>query len=43
MPEYTKICLNKQDCEYALGPKYSKYAKILNMTGFSICECYTAF
>ena len=33
MPEYAKICLNKQDCEYALGPKYSKYAKILNMAG----------
>ena len=34
------MCLNKQDSEYALGPKY---AKILNMAGFSICERYTAF
>ena len=33
------MCLNKQDSEYASGPKY---AKILNMTGFSICERYTA-
>ena len=33
------MCLNKQDFEYASGPKY---VKILNMAGFSICECYTA-
>ena len=32
--------LYKQDSEYALG---LKYAKILNMTGFSVCECYSAF
>ena len=43
MPEYTWMCLNKQDSEYASGPKYAKYAKILNMAGFSICERYTAF
>ena len=42
MSKYTWICLNKQDSEYALSPKYAKYAKILNMTGFSICECYIA-
>ena len=34
MPEYAWMYLNKQDSEYALGPKY---AKILNMAGFSIC------
>ena len=34
------MCLYKQDSEYASGPKY---AKILNMAGFSICERYTAF
>ena len=34
------MCLNKQNSEYTLGPKY---AKILNMAGFSICEHYTAF
>ena len=37
MPEYAWMCLYKQDSEYALGPKY---AKILNMTGFSICEAF---
>ena len=39
MPEYTWICLNKQDSEYASGPKYAKilnkanseYGRILNM------------
>ena len=38
----TKDCvyLYKQDSEYALG---LKYAKILNITGFSMCECYSAF
>ena len=34
------MCLYKQDSEYASGPKY---AKILNMEGFSICERYIAF
>ena len=29
------MCLYKQDSEYALG---LKYAKILNMASFSICE-----
>ena len=29
--------LYKHDYEYTLGPKY---AKILNIAGFSICECY---
>ena len=32
--------LNKQDSEYASGPKH---AKILNMAGLSICERKTAF
>ena len=31
IPQYAWICLNKQDSEYALGPKY---AKILNMVKF---------
>ena len=29
------MCLNEQDSGYPLGPKY---AKILNMAGFSICK-----
>ena len=33
--EYAWMCLNKQDSEYADGPKY---AKILNMPKFSISE-----
>ena len=33
MPEYAWICLNKQDSEYALGPKY---ANILNIAKFWI-------
>ena len=41
MPKYAWICLSKQDSEYASSPKYAKYAKILNMTGFSICQHYT--
>ena len=46
MPEYAWMCLDKQDSEYASGPKY---AKIVNMAkfwiwhGFSIWERYTAF
>ena len=40
MPEYAWMCLFKQDFEYASGPKY---AKILNMAKFWICERYTAF
>ena len=40
MPKYARICLNKQDSEYALDPKYDK---TVNMAGFSICERYTAF
>ena len=35
MPEYVWICLNKQDSEYACGPKY---AKILNATNFWIWQ-----
>ena len=35
MPEYVRWCLNKQDSEYALGPKY---AKILNMAKFWIWQ-----
>ena len=31
------MCLNEQDSEYALGPKYSK---ILNMAGFLVSEPY---
>ena len=31
------MCLNKQDSEYASGPKYGK---ILDMAGFSICSEY---
>ena len=42
--KYAWICLNlsryEQDSEYTSGPKY---AKILNVTGFSICERCTAF
>ena len=34
------MCLNKQDFEYAFSPKY---AKILNVAGFSIYERYAAF
>ena len=34
------MCLYKQDSQYASGPKY---AKILNMAGFSVCDRYTAF
>ena len=33
--EYAWMCLNKQDSEYADGPKY---AKILNIAKFSISE-----
>ena len=40
MAEYAWMYLDKQDSEYASGPKY---AKILNMARFSICERYTAF
>ena len=40
MSECAWMRLYKQDFEYASGPKY---AKILNMAGFSICERYTAF
>ena len=40
MAEYAWINLDKQDSEYVSGPKY---AKILNMARFSICERYTAF
>ena len=38
MPEYAWMSLNKQDSEYAWGPKYAKF---LNMVGFSICERHT--
>ena len=33
--EYTWMCLDKQDSEYASGPKYGK---ILNMAKFWICQ-----
>ena len=33
--EYAWLCLNKQDSEYGLGPKY---VQVLNMAGFSMCE-----
>ena len=35
MPEYAWMCLDKQDSEYALGPKY---AKILNIGKFWIWQ-----
>ena len=35
MPEYGWMCLDKQDSEYALGPKY---AKILNMASLEIWQ-----
>ena len=35
MPEYTWICLNKQDSEHASSPKY---AKILNIAKFWIWQ-----
>ena len=34
------MIIDKQNSEYASGPKY---AKVLNVAGFSICERYTAF
>ena len=37
--KYAWISLNKTSSEYATG---SKYAKILNMAGFSLCERYKA-
>ena len=40
MSEYARMCLDKQDFIYGSSPKY---AKILNMAGFSICERYMAF
>ena len=40
MSEYAWTCLNKDDSEYASGPKYTK---ILNMTRLSMCERYTAY
>ena len=45
MCEYAWMCLNKRDSEYAFGSKYVKILKfkVLNMTKFPICECYTAF
>ena len=38
--EHAWIWLNKWDCQYASGPKY---AKILLMAGFSLCQHYTVF
>ena len=35
MPEYVWMYLHEQDSEYASSPKY---ARILNMTKFYICE-----
>ena len=35
MSEYAWMCIFKQNSEYALGPKY---AKILNMAKFWICQ-----
>ena len=40
MPEDAWMCQNRQNFEYAYEPKYGK---VLNRTGFSICELYTAF
>ena len=40
MPEYTGMCICKQNSEYTSGPKY---AKILNLAGLAICESYAAF
>ena len=40
MPEYIRMCLYKEDSGYDFGPKYGK---VPNMTGFSICEHFTAF
>ena len=40
MPKYAWVILNKQDSEYAYG---TKYAKILNLAGFLICERFTVF
>ena len=40
MPAYAWIYPNKQDSEYASGPKCSK---ILKTAGFLIFECYTTF
>ena len=37
---FASMCLNKQNSEYASGPKY---IKILNMVGFSISKSYTVF
>ena len=37
MSEYAWICLNKQDSEYALSPKF---AEILNMAKFWICRSF---
>ena len=31
MSEYAWMCLNKWDSEYASGPKYSEYGRVLNM------------
>ena len=33
--EYAWLCLNKQDSEYGLGPKY---AQVLNMAGLLMCK-----
>ena len=44
--EYAWIHRNKQDSEYACGPKYAKIlnmGKFLNMAWFSICKRYTTF
>ena len=38
--EYAWISLNEQGFKYVSG---SKYGKNLSMTGFSMCELYTAF
>ena len=35
MPDYSWMCQNKQDSEYATGPKYDK---ILNMVKFWIWQ-----
>ena len=40
MLEYAWMCLYKHDSECTSAPKY---AKILNMAGFSKSERYTAF
>ena len=47
MAQYSWMFRNKQDSEYASGPKHacqnSEKGKVQNMAAFSICERYAAF